>query len=86
MSKHTEIKLPEGDEQLWNNVQLIHAAFVKNAEEYRIKAKLPKESLPSILEDLAQRSFVINYKGYYVLPDLIVPPKIKEVIDKFKKD
>lgn len=81
-----ELKETEGLEKIYHNVLMIDKAFRLNAEELRIKAKAPKESIDSILEDLAKRSFMLYHKGLYIIPDMIVPANVQEALIKYHKD
>lgn len=71
---------------VYNNVLIIHQAFINNAHEYRIKAKLPIEQIDTIAEDLARRSFMLKYKGLYIIPDMIVPSNVQEAINLYHKE
>ena len=73
----------EKDLKKFEEIVNLHQQVKVYAEDKRRRAKLPECNSETITDDLAQKAFLLKYKGFYIKPDLIVPEETKRVIDKF---
>jgi len=73
------------DFEYHTNIMSYHKSFMDHAEAVRKKANLGKETLSSTADSLAKRAFLLKYKGIYVVPDMVVPERVKRLIDARNK-
>lgn len=76
-------KMPEG--QLVSKIENTHKNLVKHAEQARKAAGLPKCNAKTILENLAKKYAMVEYKNIWVFTIAdYVPQRIMQLIDDGK--